>query len=170
VRGKTFTIAVVALASVALAGALVQRPGDRGLALDAFLLLLGSIALLLLVRATARAFPAAGPSELERALGATRPAPARVPELERLQRELAMSVQSAFDSYHRLRPALREVATDRLGRYGVELDGPGRRAEELLGEAAWGILRPGLERPRDHMAPGVPLPTIEAAVTALERL
>jgi hypothetical protein len=164
------SIALAALASIGLVATLVLRPGDRGLALDAYLLFLGSIALLLLARVTAHAFPPAGPSRLERAVGATTGAPARVHELERLERELMLSVQSTFDTYHRLRPALREIAADRLGRYGVDLDAPGGKAEELLGDAAWGIVRPGLERPRDHMAPGVPLATVEAAVAALERL
>jgi hypothetical protein len=164
------TIALAVLASIGLVAALVLRPGDRDLALDAFLLFLGSMAVLSLARVTARAFPPAGPSRIERAVRATKSAPGRLPELERLERELVMSVQSTFDTYHRLRPTLREIAADRLGHYGVELDAPGGTAEELLGDAAWGIVRPGLERPRDHMAPGVPLARVEAAVAALERL
>jgi hypothetical protein len=169
-RDRALPITVAALASLALAAALVVRPGDRSLALDAYLLLLGGLALLLVVRAGSRAIPQAGPSELERPLRGRLREPVRVRELERLEREVVMSVQTAFDTYFRLRPTLREVADLRLDRRGVDLDMPGSRAEELLGEAAWRIVRPDLERPADHMAPGPSLPTVEAAVTALERL
>jgi hypothetical protein len=170
VRANAPAVVIVALGSLGLVVAILQRPGDRELALDAYFLFVGAIALWLLVRTMARAFPAAGPSELEQALRRPRPAPGRVPELERIERELVMSVQSAFDTYFRLRRTFREIAAERLERYGAELDRADGRAEELLGEAAWSIVRPGLERPHDHMAPGVPLARVEEAVTALERL
>lgn len=168
--GRALPILLAVVATVALAVALVLRPGDRGLSLDAYLLFVGGLVLSLLVRGATEAFPSAGASQLERALRARAQPPERVHELERLEREVVMSIQSAFDTYHRLRPALREIATVRLGRYGVDLDAPGSRAEKLLGDAAWRIVRPGLDRPRDHMAPGASLATVEEAVTALERL
>jgi hypothetical protein len=167
---KNKALVAAVLASVGLALALVQRPGDRELAVDAYLLFLGSIALLVLVRATARAFPAAGPSELERALRRRPPSPARLPELERLEREVVLSVQSAFDCFVRLRPTLREIAAERLERHGVDLDASGGEAEEILGPAAWAIVRPDLERPHDRMARGVPLGSVEQAVASLEGL
>jgi hypothetical protein len=92
-----------------------------------------------------------------------------VPELERLERELEMAMRTAYDAYYRLRPTLREIAASRLARNAVDLD-VGGRAEELLGSDAWSIVRPDLERPSDHHAPGMPLATIEGAVDALERL
>jgi hypothetical protein len=169
VSGSKALVAAV-LASAGLALALVQRPGDRGLAVDAYLLFLGSIALLVLVRATAGAFPTAGPSELERAVRRRPPSPTRLPELERLEREVALSVQSSFDCYLRLRQTLREIAAERLERHGVDLDVSGGEAEEILGPAAWTIVRPDLERPHDRMARGVPLGTVQQAVSSLEGL
>ena len=55
------------LGAVAAVIAAIVRPDDRALVLDAYLLFVGGIALLLLVRVTGGALPAAGESRFERA-------------------------------------------------------------------------------------------------------
>ncbi len=167
-RAAPATAAVVG--TVGLAVALAMRPGDSGHAVEAYLLFLGCLGVALLAQATTRSFPAPTPSRIDAAL--TRPPrkDMRLPELERLERELEMAMESAYDSYYRLRPTLRDIAEARLAYSAVELDQPGGRAEELLGPDAWSIVRPGLERPSDHHAPGPRLAEIERAIDALERL
>ena len=83
----------------------------------------------------------------------------RLPSLERLERELEMATQSAFDTHYRLRPLLRELAQPGWPVAGVDLDGPGSRAEELLGPDAWALVRPGPRRPAEHHAAGASLAT-----------
>jgi hypothetical protein len=161
---------LVAMATLAFVIALVVRPNDRAPALDAFLLLLGGVGLALLVDATSRSFPPLERSDLERALQRRPKRPRRVAELERLERSVDMSRLSAFDTYYRLRPPLREIADSRLAARGIELERPESGAEELLGEEAWSIVGTDVRRPSDHFAAGASLETVENAVTALERI
>jgi hypothetical protein len=158
-----------ALATLGIVAALVTRPGDRSRAFDAYLLFLGALGVVALSQATSRSFPGPTASRLQ-AMPRPPPQQPRVRDLERLEREIEMSMQTAYDTYYRLRPTLREIAASRLARNAVDLDTPGGRAEELLGSDAWSIVRPDLERPSDHHAPGTRLDTIERAVDALEGL
>lgn len=163
--------ALAVLAGGGLAAALVQRPGDRALATDVFLLFLGALALAVLLRETADAGrPLAGPSPIELALRPRPAQPERIAELERVERTVAMASQTIFDTHYRLRPLLRDIARHRLARHGVDLDAPGGRAESLLGPDAWELVRPDLPRPRHHFKAGVDLEAVERAVSALERL
>jgi hypothetical protein len=159
-----------ALATVGIVAALVTRPGDRGRAFDAYLLFLGALGVVALSRATSRSFPGPTESRLDAAIRRPRQAQPRVRELERLEREVELATHSAYDTYYRLRPTLREIAGSLLTRNAVDLERPTGRAAELLGPDAWSIVRPDLERPSDHHAPGIELATIERAVEALDRL
>jgi hypothetical protein len=159
----------LALATVGLVLALVMRPDDANLAVEAYLLLAGAIGMALLVRATSRLFPPQSASRIE-LLGRARRKDKRLAEVVRIERELEMATQSAFDTHYRLRPLLRELAEAGLARRGVELDRPGSGAEELLGAETWEIVRPDRERPAEHHAAGVRLATVEHAVEALEQL
>ena len=170
-KARVLGALVIVLATLAFGTALVVRPHDHGPTLDAYVLFLGAVGLAVVTQATSRGFP--GPaSYLEHALRDRTQSPPRLGELERLERTVDMATQSAFDTYYRLRPALHEIADARLAPRGVDLDAPAgaSRARELLGEAAWAIVGPEATRPSDHFAPGTRLETIEAAVTALERL
>jgi hypothetical protein len=158
------------LGALALAVAFVVRPGDGSLAAEAYVLFLGALGVGVLARATSRSFAPPTESRVLQAERSARPRQKRVPELERLERELEMSTQSAYDTHYRLRPILREIAAVRLGRSAVELDRPGSRAAELLGPDAWALVRPDSGRPDDHHAPGASLAEIERALEALESL
>jgi hypothetical protein len=162
--------ALAVLGTLGLAAALVTRPGDSSPAFDAFALFLGALGVVVLVKALSRSFNPPTQSQLQAALRRPRTKQPRVPELERLERELDMAMESAYDSYYRLRPTLREIAAGRLARRALELDQPGRRAERVLGADLWAFVRPDLERPSNHHAEGATLAQIEGAIEALERL
>jgi hypothetical protein len=159
----------VVLAVVGLALGVTVRPDDANLAVEAFVLFIGALGMALLVRGISRLFPVTSTSRIEQPRRRKRK-DKRLAEVERIERELEMATQSAFDTHYRLRPLLRELAETRLSRRGVELDRPGSRAEELLGPEAWDIVRPDQVRPAEHHAAGVRLATVERAVDAIEAL
>jgi hypothetical protein len=144
-------------------------PGDRALALDVYLLAVGALALLAVIARTVGTLPPERPGRLDRRPEPRRPDP-RPPELLKLEREVELSTQTAFDAHYRLRPTLRRIAQARLRAHAVDLDAPGGAAEELLGPKAWELTRPDRPRPRLHDDPGTDLAEIDAAVSALERL
>ena len=72
---------LVLLAAAGLVAALVQRPGDRALATDVFLLFLGGLALGLILRETASADRLLGPSPIELAQRTATTSEGQVPEL-----------------------------------------------------------------------------------------
>jgi hypothetical protein len=163
--------AVALIAVLGLAVALVQRPGDRALATDVFLLFVGALALGVLLRETGKDDrPLPGPSPIELALRERPTREERIPELERVERTVGLATQTVFDVHYRLRPLLREVARNRLAPRGVELDAPDGAAEALLGPDAWALVRPDLPRPRHHFERGIELEALTRAVDALERL
>lgn len=169
-RSRYRTAGGVVLGTVGLAIALGVRPGEAGPAVEAYVLFVGALGLAALAERTSRTFPAPAGRRLDDA-PRRKPRPAaRIGEVARIERELEMATQSAYDSYYRLRPLLRELATTRLARQAVELDAPGSRAEQLLGPEAWQLVRPDLERPADHHAPGPRFAEVERAVAALESL
>lgn len=167
-RWLTRALVAAAVAIAGLAVALVMRPGDASLAAEAFVLFIGALGMGLLAQAVAHLFPTT-PSKIHAAARPQRK-DKRLAGLEKIERELEMATQSAFDTHYRLRPLLRELAATRLARRGIELDTPGGRAPELLGPDLWEIVRPDLVRPPEHHAAGARLATIERAVASLEQL
>ena len=171
-RRLTGLAAPIALASVALGAALFLLPGRRDTALDVYILFLGALGLFTAVRATR----AASPDVHEPSLAAELEDPLDVPpqrprELERLEREVYLSLGSSFYLHHRLRPVLREIAAHRLLRkHGIELDRRPDVARRMLGDEAWEWLRADREEPRDRWAPGPPLAELRGVVDALERI
>ena len=167
--GWTFLVVVGA---VGLAAASYFSPGHRQLALDVFVLYLGALGLAAGVHATRAASPDVHvPSladELDDPLDVL---PERPLELERLERDVYLSVSTAFHLHHRLLPLLREIASTRLFmRHGIDLDRRPDAAEALLGEPTWSWLRPDVDAPKDRWAPGPPLAELRAVVDALERI
>jgi hypothetical protein len=165
------TGALAVAATLALVAVVELRPDRRPVALAAWLLLLGALAVRLLLRWLLLAYPRPVPSPFDAAL-ATRPAAPRPPaELVRLARLLALSSASAVHAHTRLRPELRRVAADRLSwSRGIELDADPVAARAALGEAAWPLVRPDPGELPDREAAGAPPAVLDAAVAALERV
>jgi hypothetical protein len=165
------TGALAVAATLALVAVVELRPDRRPVALAAWLLLLGALAVRLLLRWLLLAYPRPVPSPFDAAL-ATRPAAPRPPaELVRLARLLALSSASAVHAHTRLRPELRRVAADRLSwSRGIELDADPVAARAAVGEAAWPLVRPDPGELPDREAAGTPQAVLDAAVAAIERV
>jgi hypothetical protein len=163
---------LVVLAAGALLASLLLYPGRRSLALDVFVLWLGALGLLAGVRATRSAVPDVHePSladELDDPLDVL---PERPAELDRLEREVYLSLGTGFYLHHRLRPLLREIAGHRLlVRHGVDLDRRPEAARTLLGATAFEWLRPDKPEPRDRWAPGPPVKELREVIDVIEGL
>jgi hypothetical protein len=157
------------IATLGLGLTIAIRPGDTTVAVDVYLLVVGTLGLLLAIARTIGALPRERPTRLDAAPTARGPQ-ARPRELVKLEREVALSTETAFDAHFRLRPTVRRVAAGRLRLRGIDLDAPAGPARALLGEEAWELAEPGRLRPRSHDAPGLPLDRIEAIVAAVEQL
>ena len=157
--------------TIALVVALLVRPGDRALASDVFVLVLGALALGVLVETTRAAFPADRRSRLGRLRRAGDYAPPPLAELRHAERSVAMAAGTAFDVHYRLRPALREVAEHRLAsRRGIDLDASPVAARAVLGDELWELVRANRPRPKYHFTAGLPLAQMRAFVDTLERI
>jgi hypothetical protein len=165
-------ITVVVFAVLILAAVSFLLPGRRHVALDVFVLFLGALALAGAVRATHGASPDIHePSLVDELADPLDVLPKRPAELERLEREVHLSLGSSFYLHHRLRPLFREIASNRLlVRHGVDLDRRPDEAAKLVGPQAWEWLRPDRAEPRDRWAPGPQLAELSTVVDALERI
>ena len=157
----TFVLAIVLLAD----------PGRAELAVHVYVLVLAAIGLGHLLAALRNALPPRRPSPFDAALR-TRPRSAqRIPELERMEREVALGLATAFDLHYRLRPRLRRIATELLAaRRGIDLDANPEAARRALGDDAWEIVRGDREPPRERFAAGLDIASLRLAVSALEAL
>lgn len=155
--------------TVGLAIALLIAPGSWALATHVWLLVLLGLAGLAGLRALRGTVPN-GLSVFDVPPGAA-PAPHRLPELERVEREVTLAAASAYDVHFRLRPTLRETALTLLaaGR-GVSLDRQPERARQLLGEEAWELVRADREPPADPRGPGLGRARLERVLASLESL
>lgn len=97
-------------------------------------------------------------------------APADAADLARIERAVASGTASAGDLHLRLRPILRDIASDGLRRHGVELDADPARAQQLLAPATWEIVRPGRPAPSDAFARGLPAEHLDVVIDDLEAL
>lgn len=158
------------LPTLALGVALVAVPGYAELAVHVWLLTILAIGLLAVVVAVRDAVPTL-PSSFAAALAPRPSAPARPPSLAKLEREVSMGAENAFDTHFRLRPLFRDVtASLLLARHGVDLGRHPDRARAVVGADLWELVRPDAQAPADRSGPGVPVATIEAAVADLERI
>jgi hypothetical protein len=166
-RWQVFVLGVAVLAGVSF-----TFPGRRHIALDVFVLFLGGLGLAAGIRATRGASPEVHkPSLVDELAEPVEVLPERPAELKRLERDVYLSLDSAFYLHRSLRPLLREVAANRLLlRHGLDLDGRPEDARAVLGDAAWSWLRPDRPEPSDRWAPGPRLADLAAVVDAVERI
>lgn len=158
-------------ATLVLGLVLLFRPVAPGVALDGYVLVLGGIALLGLVGTTAETEAGPKRSTYDQAVAPRTVAPERPLELSRIEREVALGVDTAFYAHYRLRPLLRLVAEDRLERrFGSSLETAAGEARASLPDDAWELFDPERPPPRNPHGPGVPRERLEAIVEALERM
>jgi hypothetical protein len=163
-RAVKWGLVVTAAAGVAA----LASSGVNAIVLDVYLLCLGGVILLALVRTTRTYAETPRTSQFDAALAAMRRAPAESGE-PALVRELELSTYNGFHFHSRLRPLLRDVAAHRLrSRYGVELDAEPARARELVGATAWDVVRPDRPPPSDRMAAGPTAAELRVVVDQLE--
>jgi hypothetical protein len=156
-------------ATIALLLVLTVSSSDHREAAAAYVVLIGSLALLALARLIPEEAPPGLPSLFEAEDPRTQPG--SLAELEQLRLRLASSQASALDFHHRLRPPLFDVARARLARgYGVDPSRDPERARALLGEAAWELLRPDRDPPRDTRERGIRLRELQSLIETLEKL
>ncbi len=160
---------LIVVPAVALAVVIAFLPGQTGLAVRIFALVLCAAALLLMLAALRRAYPRERPlrrPEARAGRGRARPG-----NLARLEQETALGIAGSFDLHFRLAPRLRRLATDLLAaRRSASLDRDPERARTLLGEETWELVRPDRPAPPDRLARGIPGSDLRRVVESLERL
>jgi hypothetical protein len=166
---RALNFGVIFSAAIAIAAFAVS--GLRDALLEVYLLGIGGILLLALVRTTSGSRAGTVTSDFDRAFAdLSRRYPSDSGELS-LVHDVQQSVASSFHLHTRLRPLLREVAAHRLSmRFGVDLDREHQRARELIEGEAWELVRPERPAPSDRLAPGPPASHLSRVVGELERI
>jgi hypothetical protein len=90
--------------------------------------------------------------------------------LRQIAEDLRESEQSEFGVDRSLRPLLVPIVTARLGRRGVDMALAPRRAQELLGDVLWEIVRPDRPSAAYRAGRGLPGDDLRTAIDRLERL
>jgi hypothetical protein len=162
--------AAVAFVTTILLVLVVLVPSKRSLFIGIYELMLAAIALGALVGSFRTFEPRLGmrsPFERE----PEKPEePQPIAELDRIDRLVVLGGANEFDLHYRLRPLLRQIATERLyDLYGIDLDRDPERAKPLLGDELWEIVRPDREVGRRSW-PGLPPAKLAGHVARLEQL
>jgi hypothetical protein len=157
--------------SAAIGFAALAISGLRDALLEVYLLGIGGVLLLALVRTTTETGSGTRASDFDRAVAdMSRRHPSDSVELT-LVNDVQQSVASSFHLHTRLRPILREIAAHRLSiRFGVDLRREPERARELIEGEAWELVRPDRPPPSDRLAPGPPASQLSKIVEQLERI
>jgi len=157
--------------TLVLAIVLLVAPGRAELIVHVYVLVLAAIGLGHLLAAMRNALPPRRPSPFDAALTKRARPAQRIPELERMEREVALGLATAFDLHYRLRPRLRRIAAELLAaRRGIDLDASPDAAHRALGDDAWEIVRGDREPPHERFAAGLDIASLRLAVSALEGL
>ncbi len=160
--------ATVLAATAGVVLALLLAGWSDGLALLAYVLFVGALALVVLAGRLRAALPPAAP--FERLLAA---APRRVEpvgQLETIRQGLAAAGWSRGELRYRLAPMIREIAAARLSRrYGVDLDRQPEQARALIGGGrVWQLVGPRRGPPEDRYAAGWSRRELEELLDELE--
>jgi hypothetical protein len=90
--------------------------------------------------------------------------------LRQIADDLRESEQSEFGVDRSLRPLLAPIAAARLGRRGVDMALAPRRAQELLGDVLWEIVRPDRPSAAYRVGRGIAGDDLRTAIERLEQL
>jgi hypothetical protein len=157
--------------TIVLIAALVVVPGRAEPVVRVYVLLLAAFVLGRLLARLRASLPERAASPVDVALNRRPRARRRVPELEKLEREVALGLTTAFDLHFRLRPTLRRIASELLGaRRGIDLDGSPDAARHALGDETWDLVRVDREPPLDRFGRGLDLPALGRVVASLEAI
>lgn len=156
-------VLLIVLATIATVYVSAAQPGVRDVAIHAYVLVVGGLVMLGVIAAAGDAVPRLLRSQFDAALAPVDHPTRRLPELERMEREVTLGAASSFDLHFRLLPHLREIARARLERSGKAA------SEETLGRW-WELLRPDRPPPDDRFAPGISRGELRALVADLEEL
>jgi hypothetical protein len=149
---------------------LFASTGMRSRVLDAYLVALGAVLMLMLIRTVRTVIGDRSRSAFDDAQAEMR-RPSPPSRGLTLDRDVELSRLNEFHFHMRLRPILREIAAVRLRRrFGVDLDREPARARELVPSAAWDVVRPDRPPPRDRLASGPSLASLREIASELERL
>ncbi len=162
--------AIAGLAAAFVAAVVQGQLTDRGDARLGYWLLaplVGFLTVRLLTRAGS-----AGPGGRLRPFVRRTPAESELstpPSLRRSERLVRYGPRDSHTASHRLLPALRELASERLAdRHRLSFDTP--QAKALLGHDVWELLAPSWAAARTLSSPGPTRAQLEQAVTAIEEL
>ena len=171
-RRLVVLLAVLAAGVGVMVAAVILLGGaPAGRVVDGYVLFVGGLLLLGLVRATGDTGDLGERSLYERALRRRERKPARPGELAKLEREVVLASGTSFDLHFRLRPVLREIAAHRLAtRRGLALDTGSPEVRGLVGDELWDVVRPDREPPDDRFGPGLPLARLRVALDRLESI
>jgi len=163
-------LGAILLATAALVVALVLAGAERGLALYAYVLFLGVVAAVLLVRRIGTALPRT--PKFERLARRPRQEPDdSVPQLESLARQLAAGRSTTLELHVYLRPLVTQIAGAQLARrHGVDLERTPDRGRALLGPRTWELVRPERQRPEERFERGWTTQELRELVGELERI
>jgi hypothetical protein len=156
-------VLLIVFATIAAAYFVAAQPSHRGIALHAYVFVVGGLLMLGVVAAAGDAVPQRRRSELDAALAASQRPEAMPREVEQMAREVTLGAATAYDLHMRLLPHLRQIAQARLERTGRE------PSAETLGRW-WELLRPDRPPPADRFAAGISRGDLRALVDDLERL
>ena len=90
--------------------------------------------------------------------------------LRKIADDLRESERSEYGVDRSLRPLLVPIVAARLGRRGVDMALAPRRAQELLGDVLWEIVRPDRPSAVYRVGGGIPADDLRAAIDRLEQL
>jgi hypothetical protein len=90
--------------------------------------------------------------------------------LRQIADDLWESEQSELGVHRSLRPLLVPIVAARLGRRGVDMELAPRRAQELLGDVLWEIVRPDRPSAAYRVGGGIAGDDLRTAIERLEQL
>jgi len=157
--------------TLALILILVVVPGRAEIAVRVYVLLLAAFVLVQLLDRLRSSLPERARSPVDAALIRRPSRVERVPELDRIEREVTLGLTTAFDLHFRLRPTLRRIAVELLrARRGIDLDANPDAARRALGVETWELVRGDREPPEDRFGHGLDLARLRTVVDSLEAL
>jgi hypothetical protein len=154
------------LPTFALIGLALFAPGRLELGARIYALILCATAIVLVLLALRRTYPGETPLPRSASGRAQRTLP---PDLERIERDVALAVAGSFDLHYRLVPRLRALAAGLLSaRRNVSLERSPEEARVIVGDEAWALVRPGREAPQERLGKGIDASDLRRVVDSLE--